>query len=214
MIRFQSQNLNDLPGSTHRNPLQGPMWQHGRCWLYIGKYVLKCCWALNWWWAAGVALEREEDDGWHVTLMLPPMFLSVGIDGPWRYRERRSIAFKYIPEDFYITWALWWNTDDWSRRDPLWRRGSFYIADFLLGRREYIERTIETRPVIVPMPERAYKGQATLFVSTWKRPRWFARHLTRVRVDMAEGEGIYEESWRMRTRVSDAIDRAGLPVEA
>lgn len=200
-IRFQSQNLNDLPGSTPRNRVQGPMWQHGRCWLYVGRYTLRCCWSFDWWITAGASVERGDgDDRWSLCLTLPPLFLSVGIGGPWRMCKRRAISLKLAFPELTLGWVLWKDDHEWNSRTPRWRQGHFDIVDFLLGRWEYSERDIETREIAVPMPERVYRGKARLFVSTWKRPRWFAKQLVRVGIDLDKGEGIPcqgkgENSW-------------------
>lgn len=121
-------------------------------------------------------------------------------------------------------WALWWSVwrdpwGGWSRDVPWWREGNIQIADVLLGEPAYSERDLRREEVLVPMPERAYVGEARLFESTWKRPRWIRRRMVRARVDMTsdpiphpgKGENSYdcgEDATFSTTVPVDTIEKA------
>lgn len=76
----------------------------------------------------------------------------------------------------------------------------FHWKDFLLGKSQYSTKEIETRNILVPMPEKSYEATAKLFESSWKRPRGFVKKITRVEIDIPGGiphEGKGENSWDM-----------------
>ena len=72
--------------------------------------------------------------------------------------------------------AMWWNiwtpSMSWSSTTPWYRNGSFHFDNFIFGDRKYSEKVLETRTVIIPMPERNYTATAKRLLATWKRSRW------------------------------------------
>lgn len=98
--------------------------------------------------------------------------------------------------------ALWWTflkfDWGWSNSMPKWMSGCFHFDDFFLGKIDYSKQIIETRDMLISMPEGDYKATGTLEICTWKRPRWFARVRTYIDVKIPDGiphEGKGENSW-------------------
>ena len=185
-MRFRWQDLNDSkPRKRHF---------HGRSWFYFGKGDRRCL-AAEWVipsMRCGVTVQRRALH-LHVPL-IGSVYLSDG--GDWGWRE---LSFSIGRE--CVRWNIWTSTMEWSSSTPWWRNGSFYFIDFLLGRHKHSESQVEHREVLVPMPERAYKGTAVLHLGKWKRPRWpFSKQMLRATVEMNEGEqipvmGKGENSW-------------------
>lgn len=98
-------------------------------------------------------------------------------------------------------WIRLWHDPMESRsRDPWWWEITIHPVDLLLGRHQHSEEVLETREIIVPMPEGVYTGRCTMKLETWKRRRWFAKRLIRAHIDMNEGQGVPfpgkgEDSW-------------------
>lgn len=118
-----------------------------------------------------------------------------------------DINGKYAQRDFSVSvhnWALWWDVGadqgGWTSKRPKWMDGSWH---FFGHRSRQTEEVIKTEPVEIPMPERTYKGVATLSKVTWgfeKLPRMFDQELLSVEIKMDEGEAIPhpgkgENSW-------------------
>jgi hypothetical protein len=101
-------------------------------------------------------------------------------------------------------WSLWWriwhDESIWKSTTPKWRRGSFNIPDFFLGRAEFSKIDQPPVPVSIPMPEGVYQATVTFSNYTWKRPRCpFPRKHRGTTIDIA-GKGIPapgkgESSW-------------------
>ena len=52
--------------------------------------------------------------------------------------------------------------------------------------------------MLIPMPEKSYEATIQLCEDTWKRPRWFAKTITRIDAKIPEGiphEGKGENEW-------------------
>lgn len=102
-------------------------------------------------------------------------------------------------------WAIWWSlgVDDqgWTSARPRWRDGSWRPLGWNMRRGE--PRLVEERRVLVPMPERSYRGVAKRHEAQWgftKLPPWFDRHASIVDIEMDPGEqipipGKGENSW-------------------
>lgn len=144
----------------------------------------------------GVGL-KTDDGQWTVSLRLGIASGYLSIPGRYRkYGEDREIDISFHDASFY--WRFWTDTMSWSSDTPRWRHGSFDVVDFVLGRSKCSHREIETREVLVPMPESSYAASAKLEEWTWKRPRWFAKTIKRVSIDVPGGipfEGKGENSW-------------------
>jgi hypothetical protein len=113
----------------------------------------------------------------------------------------REIGWQFFSGTF---WLRLWHDPMESRcgpnGDPWWWEMRVNIPDLLLGRNKYSDEVLETREIVVPMPEGSYTGRCTMKLETWKRPRWFAKRLVRAHIDMNEGQqipfpGKGEDSW-------------------
>ncbi|SRR5579875_1113039 len=98
-----------------------------------------------------------------------------------------------------LWWSIWHDDNEWRKSDPKWRRGSFDIPDFFLGRNTYQKVDQEPIPAVVHLPEGDYPVTVQFFTQTWKRPRWpFARVRSGADVDSEQGlpiPGKGENSW-------------------
>lgn len=152
--------------------------------------------------------------------------LSVGL-GPtfWLKIAQPSIAtvvkgFGLCDREVHLSYhdkAIWWTfltpRGHWESRWPWWKNFSLHLDDLLLGRRKYETQVLREEQVLIPMPERSYRGTAKVLRQTWKRPRWFPLRDTCVQIDMDEGEqipvpGKGENSWDCD---EDAVFGGGYP---
>lgn len=169
-----------------------------RFWVYAGKsyrtmFRLEASWAHQ----LGLGLELDADDeDWTLGLRFPWLLcLWLSTPGP---KIRKQHAISLTLHSGALWWKLWTPTMEWSSKTPRWRDGSFDFADFFLGRAKCSHQTIEEREILVPMPEKSYPATATLAEWVWKRPRWFAKRLKRVSIDIPGGipfPGKGENSW-------------------
>lgn len=199
MPRFQFVNDDRRRRGADGNEPRAALPIAGRLIMRLGKddrKSLRMEYSLRWWGSWGFDLGHDEDVS--VVFLFPPLFLSFGASGfvrSARYNEGRELALKF--HDGSVWWNLWKNPDSWSREDR-WRKGSWNLADTFLGRQVYTTRELDTRSVLVPMPEGTYVGKALLFESCWKRPRWFASYVTRVTIDLEKAipcQGKGENAW-------------------
>lgn len=216
------QNLNEKPGDRGR--ASGHAFWYGRAWLH----VLSLCFGLEWNFGrlgCGVrfAVNADEPDIM-ASVSLPGMsfYFTVGgspvgrlfkllrMDWETRRARRKSEhdfdhlytghrALELRINDGALWWSCWAKCGHWSSTDPWWLSGSFSPADFFLGRHKYSETALDSRPVVVAMPEGIYNGTAELKRRTWKRPRWpFALQRLGVVLEVPEGipiPGKGENSW-------------------
>jgi hypothetical protein len=101
--------------------------------------------------------------------------------------------------------AVWWDlgSDDygWTKGRPKWKDGSWRPLGFNMRTTDPV--VVETREVLVPMPERSYRGTATVTEAYWgyaKLPRFFHDKRRHVDINMHDGEqvgvpGKGENSW-------------------
>ena len=157
----------------------------------------------------------DSNDGWQFSIAIPPIALYVGVDGfnlpaprrmikaTWDDNREVSIRDEYEFNLAIHSWAIWFTPwgkwGEWCAADPWWMRGvNFNIQDFFCGRAKCTVTEGQSFDVIVPMPERSYRGKATIKYYKWTRPRWFSRYRNDVSVDMQEGipfPGKGENSW-------------------
>lgn len=144
----------------------------------------------------GVSVQIEHGK-WTAHLGL--WFVSLYVSWPGKYRnygEDREINVYFYRGTLY--WRFWTDTMSWSSTTPKWRHGSFDFVNFVLGREACEHHVLEARDVTVPMPERAYAASAKLEQWTWKRPRWFAKTIKRVSIEIPGGipfPGKGDNSW-------------------
>lgn len=113
-----------------------------------------------------------------------------------KYTNGRNIGFNIDSHSLNI--YLWNDPMESRAADPRWWNFHMNFSDFFLGKSKCSTEILEEREVLIPMPEKAYEGTAKLTLSTWTRPRWFAKQMKRVEIDCPEGlphEGKGENSW-------------------
>lgn len=134
---------------------------------------------------------------WTTGLCVGLASLYVSVPGRYRnYGDDREIAISFHNGGMW--WSFWTDPMSWSSKTPKWRHGNFNFIDFALGRDKCEHDTIEARDVLVPMPEKAYPAKAELQRWTWRRPRWFAKTIMRVSIEIDGGiplPGKGENSW-------------------
>lgn len=188
------------------------MLRQGRAWLHVHDSVLSVEWALGGT-SFSIGLDLDADDrklswrfvvpgvglyfgveSWHV---LGPLFdaLGMGYDKP--HGGGRSFGLRIY--DWTVSWECWARQHEWRSSDPRWMNSHVNLAAVVLGERHYTEEELETRSVLVPMPEGTYPAVAKVKRATWKRPRW-PKALVRVRCDIDIADGIPipgkgENSW-------------------
>jgi hypothetical protein len=176
------QNLNDRNGKT------GFPW-HGRAWF--GRFRVE--WAIP----AGVSLAFKRDSE---GLLLALCFGVFGLYFGWeRWKNVPDREIRLAIHGGAIWASLWANPNEWNRSDPWYRQShSFHFVDFMLGRHKHTEETIETRDVLIPMPEGSYPATVRMVRAKWKRSRWFGVNRTCADVKIEKGipvEGKGENSW-------------------
>jgi hypothetical protein len=98
-----------------------------------------------------------------------------------------SVAF----HDHGVFWSLGADDMGWSSGTPKWRHGAWHPLGHFMRQGE--PEVVETREVLVPMPERSYKAIAKLERSRWgfgKLPRAFDRIGYHVDIEMQPGEQV------------------------
>ena len=200
---FHYQNLNDRPDGTTGPPTEG------RCWLNFNlDESLYFSWCLGRDFChAGFELGGYEEDVLF-KIAFPPVALWFGISNKKlgkllqdRLSKGEMSNTKNVEisvHDNSIWWEIFTETNYWSNKIPKWKSGNFNIMDFIFGKQEYTNKVIEEKKLDIPMPEGSYPATVKLEVATWDRPRWFAKRVKRVSIDMEKpipfpGKG--ENSW-------------------
>lgn len=178
---------------------------HGRSWLRTPLGTSRFEWHL-WRFSAGLSLTVDSEDNnlvFHFAFPPVSFWLTLPVI-PKRLLRRWDISYRgHTFFEFRVfDWAFWWqfggNDFEWSSSTPKWKRGSFHVDDFFLGRMQYTEGKPEKHDVLIPMPEGSYKAVLSLQDDSWKRPRWFRRVVRRAHIDIPQGiphEGKGENSW-------------------
>lgn len=117
-----------------------------------------------------------------------------------RYDTDRERELSFRVDGDTLWWRVWTNPDMWTRDRPRWRDGYFDAADFLLGRTRYEKKVLESRDVLIPMPEKAYPAKAELELCTWTRRRfdWPVKRIVRAHIKVESGvphPGKGENAW-------------------
>lgn len=171
-----------------------------RAWLHYGVHGRMCssievAWLTK---HCHITFEFDDEKGWGISLAIPPVagWLHIGLPRALSLKRHRQVQVSIHSGG--IWWTFWRDWRGWSSDVPRWREGNFNVVDFLLGRRKCTTRDLEMREIVVPMPERSYPATAKLVEYTWRRPRWFAKRVNRVQIDVPEGlphAGKGENSW-------------------
>lgn len=192
--------------------------KHGiRWWLHLRSRTRPQCVAVEfYWWSPrfGVTLSTD-DEGWNLSLALPPFALYLSLEGLPLWQPMKKHIFTWdnnrevwLPDrrEFYVRvhdWTIWfapWGRwGEWSRRDPWWVRGvSLNLKDLVLGRLTYAAEELALVPCHVPMPEGQYPAVAKVQRVTRGRTRWFKRTCQEVDLSIPKGipfAGKGENSW-------------------
>lgn len=195
-MHFHAQNLNEKPdGAT------GSILRHGRCWLHFSERLsFMASWNFQ---LRGPRLGVEfggyngEDVLISVGLGFVSLWLGVeGLRWKWLPRGKRCEVYWFENALWIKPWSRQW---EWRTGDPWWIHGlTIHFDDLLLGRAKYSKRTLSEHDVLIPMPEGSYPARVKMEVSTWKRPRWFARTVRYADVDLPTGipfQGKGENGW-------------------
>lgn len=157
-------------------------------------------------WGAQLHFRKDEDPiGWMVGFGLATVYGS--FDSKPIRKLAKFVADTLFPGDMGTKWsgrdfgirffdnAVWWNfgSDDygWTKGRPKWKDGSWRPLGFDMRQTDPV--VVETREVLVPMPERSYRGTATVTEAYWgfsKLPRFFHERKRHVDIEMHPGEQI------------------------
>lgn len=138
------------------------------------------------------------------------LFLSVGLES-WpikkflgRFTKRKDgwsderdigVAF----HDGILWVSIWEDPMCSNSNDPKWWKFHINVEDWIKGKCKYTEEIVETREILVPMPEKSYPATAIRKIQRWSRPRWKAEERMSVSINIPNGgiphEGKGENSW-------------------
>jgi len=122
-----------------------------------------------------------------VSLSLAGLHVNASIDDDADPGEREwSVSF----HDGTVFWCLGFSDMSWSRSEG-WRHSWWNAVDTLLGKPDYKSEVVREEVVRFSIlgddgPE-LHEGKAQLTRDSWKRPRWFKKEITRVRLDFEKG---------------------------
>lgn len=174
----------------------------GRAWLHSSKRPNGAIGEIEW--GFGKA-------AWSTRFGIKPRLLSVGVRHV--FSIYLTLPFRIWPfkpcEVYWLDWDLVWSfflneSMSWPRRPRVsrLREGRWRPRDTFFGRPVYAEQLVESRDVLIPMPEGPYPARAELKLATWRRPRWprWPLRIERMRchIEVPIGiphEGKGENSW-------------------
>lgn len=162
---------------------------------------------LNAWsnlWGAYVRMNRGEICAFvglgasaHLTLESPMLRRRLGDLLRLSRYDDRELSLRFF--DKAVWWKVWSDSHGWTSDTPRWRDGSWHPLDTIFGKTTYVTELVERADMLVPMPEKSYRGHVEIRRDSWRRPRWpFARVVYRAHIDMTDpvpvpGKG--ENSW-------------------
>jgi hypothetical protein len=187
-----------------------------RPWWHFGRESRSCVGVEFYWWSPRFGVSAgTDDDGWNLSLRLPPLALYVSLESRrlWRPMVKHIFTWDnnrevWLPErrefDFYVAdWSVrftpWGRWGEWRAADPWWIRGvSLDIRELVLGQRVYEAEELALVPCSVPMPEGQYAAVAKVQRVTRGFARWFKRTGNEVTLTIPNGipfAGKGENSW-------------------
>ena len=117
----------------------------------------------------------------------------------WLYQyglHNRALMFSmWFSHGWSISVNIFSDTMSWKKNDWRWY---INLRDILIGNPKCSQKTIEEKEILIPMPEKAYSGKATLADWTWTYPRWFPKTIRRCEIQIPEGipfPGKGENPW-------------------
>ena len=191
---------------------------HGvRWWCHLSSKKRPAAIAVEfYWWSLRFGLSiGTDDEGWNVSVRVPPFALHVSLDGLglWQPQEKHIFTWDnnrevWLPSrrqcellihDWTIWLTPWGRWGEWRARDPWWVRGlSLDLRRLVLGDRTYQAEELALVPCLVPMPEGNYPAVAKVQRVTRGFARWFKRTSNEVTLDIPKGipfAGKGENSW-------------------
>lgn len=206
MLSWRTQNLDQRPGDGWE--ASGSKLLHGRGWLSRRNSVdhfLGVEWVLRSW-SLGMRLvigDAEREVSGHVAF--PPVSLYFHVPCPdWldRLFNRGHHSGREFDLSFHSA-ALWWKffarDGEWNCADPWWKSGCIRFRDLLQGRVKHSEdKVLETREVLIPMPEGVYNATVVMKLESWKRRLGRRKRVVRAHVDVPDGipfPGKGENAW-------------------
>lgn len=183
---FHFQNLNEKPYDKLGNPLK-----HFCLWLNKVH--------IEWVSLSGdlrFSFGIGDESKWGFTLGLILFTLYFHWDGH-SLRDREFSIYFYNKSLWIYLWhdpmGGWWSKDKWYKKGIV-----IHFDDLFLGKSKYSSEVMETKNVLIPMPEGSYKATINMELCTWKRKRWFAQKLLRADIKLESpipymGKG--ENSW-------------------
>lgn len=156
--------------------------------------------------SCAVGIASDEERALLLTFCVPPVGLYMSCDSPLLQMLSAFLIARfpdpagshYGGRDLSVAihgnalwWHLWVDRNCWSNARPAWRDGCWHPLGHYKLRGAF--EVLEQRDVLVPMPERSYRGTAKVLRSRWgfeKLPALFDKVLTHVSVDMHDGEQI------------------------
>ena len=163
-----------------------------RFWI---RHKTRSCLAVEFYWLTasfGFSV-GPDDEGWNLSLRIPPFSLYFSLEGLGLWQpQRKCIAtwdnnrefwlpdrreFTFSISDWSIRLAIWERWGEWCKVDPWWIRGIHLdIRDLLLGKQRCVTEELQFGiPCQVWMPEGIYHGTGKIERRTWSRSRWFSR---------------------------------------
>lgn len=209
-MNYRWQNLND-----GTQPPGGGFW-HGRCWLHREQWTLRFEWAHgrrvhN----ASLALylgggDSQSEVTLHTSLWRLFSYWLTFAHLRFYRKDERQIGITI--HDEFVWLKLWDNPNEYSRHDPWWWTICINVPRLLFGRDRYNSVVVAEGETQVALPEGTYTIQWTKTEDTWKRPRWFAKRMIQMRLEMpipipVPGKG--ESDWDLG---EDAIHSMMVPV--
>ncbi len=153
---------------------------HG-CWVWGLEWVLgKEAWGLG----GDIQIGGEKGCQFLVGVHLPRianLHLSLKKTRYAKNKKSRQYGFMLSADSLRLSWGC----DEWHEK----KYGFFLLwnwKDWLLGVPQFTKTPIHTEDVTLTFPEGEYRGTATLFDCSWKRPRWVAKLMLRVEIEMIE----------------------------
>lgn len=190
---------------------------HGiRWWWHLGDASRAVVHIELYWWSPRVGLTiGTDDEGWHLSMRVPPIAFYLSLEGFRLWQPRRKAIATWdgdreiwLPdrrelEVFMSDWTMritpWGRWCEWCAADPWWIRGvSLDLKRLVLGRWDGGHIDVARVDVTIPMPEGTYHGVVTIQHWTRGRARWFKQHTTEAWLEIPKGiphAGKGENSW-------------------
>jgi|GEM_PF-5739803 len=153
-------------------------------------------------WGCSLAANNE---GTSAHIATSPISLYVSTSMPENLSQISGLTDKEVRvavHGWTMCWSLWMDPNEYLSGEPFHRRGSVNALDKIFGKLNYESILLHEARVLVPMPERVYKGRVQITKDRWWRERQPLPGVQerRFHLNMDEGEhipfpGKGENSW-------------------